>query len=159
QVEGVMRVAKARFGQMLEESLKRGEISEPDREQRRARRQADFFDALAKVAGMTPEEQVNVQIACLTQGVLDCAMRVAGSPEYEDEDQKEKKPSRDQRVPAFPPDARRSFRSAEIHNQAQLAHATARLMETISPIGGATIRHEFSYEHLHRHMPSAEAEV
>lgn len=150
----VTELAKARFRKWLKQGLE--STAEKRKAKTRSRRRASTattVNALADVAGLSIEEQLQMQIACLTQSVFECTTRAAAQLPPEDEDN-EGGGRYGARTP--PDDARRSYRSVELFSQSHLAHATARLVDTVHRIeGGEIVRHAFTYEHLHRHAATA----
>ena len=150
----VLEIAKERFRKMIREGLEGDKFAKPKRKRKR-RLGAEAFDAISHVAGFTMEEQLMTQIACLTQGVLDCTARASAefTPDEDDDDDGYSRRSQ------ATPDARRSNRAAELDSQTRLANAAARLVDTVGRIQGkAHVRHEFTYRHLDRRHPKAPVE-
>jgi len=158
QVSQVLELAKARFRNLLKQTFDEPDAKAAGRKKKKETKQqaaAAAVDAFADVAGLTLEQLAMMQIACITQGVVDCSTRAALEPRPEDEaDDAGGYAGR----ASLPLDARRSHRHAELFDVTHLAHASARLMDTVARIKGERgARHAFTYEHLHRHVSAAAA--
>jgi hypothetical protein len=160
QADQLVALAKARFHRMLKESFDRPAFKAASRKKKKTSNQrvaAKAIDAFADVSGLSLDQLAMMQLACLTQGVVDCSTRAAlQSPPGDDDNDSEAGASRfTSRVPG---DARRSQRHAELFDATHLAYASARLMETVARYNGEGSRHAFTYEHLHRHVAATVAE-
>jgi hypothetical protein len=163
QAQQVLELAKKRFRDMLKQTFDDPHFKAASREKKKTSRKraaATAVDAFADVAGLSLEELAMMQIACLTQGVVDCATRAALEPHPGDDDDEDMQSGHRRFTQRPPGDPRRTHRHAELFDSTHLAHASARLMDSVMRSrseGARHTQHAFTYEHLHRHVMAAAA--